>query len=216
MWLISISRILISQDHDEIYVTLAEYKVSYISYLKNRVDVDNKGFLVMTTYGPFVTINSKHMAWLGGILRVLLPYAATYEPRHELSPSRVPRTPSPVAKPPPAVDPLLAGREKAGEQHGKGQGQKAKKEPSPLNRKSEDGSTSSDGGVPIGKIGLPDRTSDGRGSSDPTLRPRMSLGSLKDIRYGEPVSAPAEQSTAQRGRQQPAPTDSGKGKKKRN
>jgi hypothetical protein len=223
IWLIIISRILISQDREEIYVTLAEYKENYINYLKNRVDVENKGFLVMTTYGSFVTENSNHMAWLGGILRVLLPYAATYQPPRELSPPRVPRTPSPVVSLPPAVTPPGANPGKAGKQREQGYGSKSKREPSPLDGKipkSVGNSTSSDGGVSlpesVGKIGLPIRTSASKErGGDPSLRPRMSLGSLKDIQYPKAASEPAEQSTAQHHRQQERGRDTKKGKQKK-
>jgi hypothetical protein len=196
--------------------------VNYISYLKNGADVENEGFLLMTTYGPFVTIDSQHMSWLGVILRDLLPYAATYQPPRELSPPRVPRTPSPVEPPPLATNPRLAGPEEGGKQRGEVHGLQSKRENSPLNPKSKGDSTSSDERVPVGRIRLPDRTSDGKGGNgDPSLRSRTSLGSLKDIQYGEAASTPAEQSTAQhqheqeRGRQQSAQTDSKKGKKKK-
>jgi hypothetical protein len=228
VWLISISRILISQDHEQIYVTLAEYQVTYIRYLKKQVDFENAPFLLMTTYGPFMTTESGNMGWLGAILRVLLPYAATHRPRRDLSPSHVPRTPSPVGIQATAVNPLLAGAGKGGKQREEGQDLKSKREPSPLKRTDGD-STSSDGGGPVSKIDLPNPTSDGKKKGgDPTLRPRMSLGSLRDIQYNKAASEPAEQSTSrapseqERGRQPPQigsqkgmQKDTSKGKKKK-
>jgi hypothetical protein len=78
------SRVLLAQDREEIYVTIAEYTLYYLDYLQNlnpEADFHNPYFLKMRTYGPFLTTSSKHMAWLGATLRILLPYAARWPSR---------------------------------------------------------------------------------------------------------------------------------------
>jgi hypothetical protein len=221
MWLIRISRVLISQDHDEMYVTIAEYKANYIGYLKNQVEFENAGFLLMTTYGPFMTTNSGHMAWLGAILRVLLPYAATYRPRRQLSPSQVPRTPSPAERPPSAKRGSSAEQaERARGRRGESHGQQPKQERSPLDRGSEGRSSTSSGSTrDVGKIELPDRTVEGKERIRAhTSGPRRPLSPFQDIPSGGPASGTTKQSITQYQSEQgesPRPqTDSKKGKTK--
>lgn len=88
-----LSRVLLSQDRHEIYVTLAEYTKNYVLYLQDEVHFKEAGFLRMQVYGPFKTNNRGHMSWLGAILRTMLPYAAEYRPSQPLSASKL-RTPS--------------------------------------------------------------------------------------------------------------------------
>jgi hypothetical protein len=85
------SRVLISQNHSEIYVTIAEYDKSYPGYLYKKIAFEQAGFLKMHRFGPFEIQSKSNMEKLGGLLRVLLEYATTFEP-----PSP---TPSPPSKP---------------------------------------------------------------------------------------------------------------------
>ena len=80
-------------------MTIANYTAKYVDYLQNKVKFEDADFLRMNMYGPFHTTDSGHVAWLGAILRKLLPYAATYRPSRQLSPSQLPRTPSPPTVP---------------------------------------------------------------------------------------------------------------------
>lgn len=62
-------RLLISQDHNEIYLNVAEFDWKYVEYIqgKRRPDASNC-FLKMREYGPFRLNESGHMKWLGKIL----------------------------------------------------------------------------------------------------------------------------------------------------
>lgn len=92
---ISYSRILISQDHNEIYVTIAEYERAYLKYLCNKVPFEQAGYLTMHRFGPFMTQVKSNMEKLGGFLKVLLPYAEAFKAP----------TPSPSPSPPrPPID----------------------------------------------------------------------------------------------------------------
>lgn len=74
------SRVLISQDHTEIYVTIAEHDRSYSGYLYEEVSFEDAGFLKMHRFGPFYIHSKSNMERLGGLLKVLLPYAVSFEP----------------------------------------------------------------------------------------------------------------------------------------
>jgi hypothetical protein len=71
------SRVLISQDCDEIHVTIAEYTHVYWQYLVCQLDdVTEAPFLKMHRFGPFSTKDPKHMKILPSILKIMLPYVA--------------------------------------------------------------------------------------------------------------------------------------------
>lgn len=80
-------------------MTIAEYTMDYVLYLRDEKSIEQAGFLRMNMFGPFVTRESAAMSSLGAILRIMLPYAADYRPRLQLSPSKL-RTPSPRPAPP--------------------------------------------------------------------------------------------------------------------
>lgn len=87
--LIDFRRLLISQDHEELYITIAEYEDSYLHYLQGRNSLEDSGFLTMNRFGPFRINRSLHMNFFGGIMKVLIPYAAKYAPQQK-SPSPEP------------------------------------------------------------------------------------------------------------------------------
>ncbi|RAK98449.1 uncharacterized protein BO80DRAFT_361507 [Aspergillus ibericus CBS 121593] len=70
-------RLIISQDRQEIYISLAEYNADYITYLLTG-EVRNNPFLVMRQFGPWNTNSSGAMAELGPILLALTLYAEHY------------------------------------------------------------------------------------------------------------------------------------------
>ena len=58
-------RMLISQDKDEVWITLAEFDASYVEYICNgTIPKGDKGFLEMQELGPFPTENRKYMDYL--------------------------------------------------------------------------------------------------------------------------------------------------------
>ncbi|RAK98447.1 uncharacterized protein BO80DRAFT_427291 [Aspergillus ibericus CBS 121593] len=70
-------RLIISQDRQQIYISLAEYNDDYITYLQTG-GVHNNPFLVMHQFGPWDTNNSSAMAELGPILLALTLKAQYY------------------------------------------------------------------------------------------------------------------------------------------
>lgn len=60
------SRLMISQDQQEIYVTIARYDDDYVSYL--RQEQANESFLEMTDYGPFSVKESLQMKVLSRLM----------------------------------------------------------------------------------------------------------------------------------------------------
>ena len=55
-----------SQDQQEIFVTLARYDDDYVSYLfQERA---KESLLEMTDYGPFNVLNAVHMKYLGRLV----------------------------------------------------------------------------------------------------------------------------------------------------
>jgi hypothetical protein len=73
------SRVLISQDRHQIFLTIAEYPLKYIDYLRNKkgVNIDDKDFaLLMKMFGYFDTRVAAHMELLGVLVKVILSHAA--------------------------------------------------------------------------------------------------------------------------------------------
>lgn len=63
------SRLLISQDRHEIYLSFAEYQEEYVKYLTNtQRRKATPAFLTMHQYGPWDTQNAFHMRDIGKIL----------------------------------------------------------------------------------------------------------------------------------------------------
>ena len=56
------SLVFISQDREEIYVTIAEYMTKYMGYRKKQIVFEDAEFLRMNTCGPFRTRDSQNMA----------------------------------------------------------------------------------------------------------------------------------------------------------
>ena len=71
------SHLIVSQDRQEIYISLAEYENDYITYLQTG-GIHNNPFLVMHQFGPWDTNNPKAMAELGPILLALTLKAQNY------------------------------------------------------------------------------------------------------------------------------------------
>lgn len=59
----SLRRLLVSQDRDEIYLTWASYNDDYVKYLTDPTFDGSLGwpFLEMNEIGPFMTRNHRHM-----------------------------------------------------------------------------------------------------------------------------------------------------------
>lgn len=63
------SRLHVSQDRNEIYITIAEYGQNYLHYLKNTLRRgQDPGFLTMRQFGPWNTETLTDMTRLGPIL----------------------------------------------------------------------------------------------------------------------------------------------------
>lgn len=67
------SRVLISQDRDEIFITLAEYKDQYLDYLRGKPATD-EAFLRMWLFGPYRIKSAHHMESFGSEISELLSY----------------------------------------------------------------------------------------------------------------------------------------------
>lgn len=76
------TRLIISQDHEDIYLTFAEYPEAYKAYITgNRDALDKPGhgpFLVMNQYGPWRTSIKRHMEHLGPIILAFTIYQSLY------------------------------------------------------------------------------------------------------------------------------------------
>lgn len=69
MLLTTLSRLHISQDRHEIFITFAEYDESYIQYLNNTLPSKSpRPFLKMCEFGPWNTMVRSDMEDIGGIL----------------------------------------------------------------------------------------------------------------------------------------------------
>lgn len=65
------SRLLVSQDRHQIFVTLAQFDSDYVNYIRDNVPGDRPtrlSFLQMKEYGPFGIDSSSHMDALGQLL----------------------------------------------------------------------------------------------------------------------------------------------------
>ena len=60
-------RALVSQDHQEIYLTFAEYDEQYVEYIRDEHLTTKKShsFLTMNEFGPLYINNHQHMMRLG-------------------------------------------------------------------------------------------------------------------------------------------------------
>ena len=67
------SRTLISQDRDQIFITLAQYKGEYLDYLQGK-PATNEAFLRMLLFGPYNTFVPHHMESFGNEISELLAY----------------------------------------------------------------------------------------------------------------------------------------------
>lgn len=76
--LIDCSRILISQNHTEMYIIIAEYEDSYRQYLRNKTPLNSSGFLYMNRFGPFTTTSCSDVDMLSCVLRTLFVHATGY------------------------------------------------------------------------------------------------------------------------------------------
>jgi hypothetical protein len=72
------SRVLLSQDRNEIFFTIAEYTDEYVDYLhqRNNVAIDDDFYLSMCMFGPFLITNGDHMKKLAPLIKVVLTHAA--------------------------------------------------------------------------------------------------------------------------------------------
>ncbi|KAI0534255.1 hypothetical protein GGR58DRAFT_505465 [Xylaria digitata] len=61
------SRVLVSQDHNEIYIIIAKFDADYVDYICGN-SFETTSFLNMQAYGPFRTDDFKHMCSLGNLL----------------------------------------------------------------------------------------------------------------------------------------------------
>jgi hypothetical protein len=67
--LTSLSRLHVSQDRHQIFITFAEYDGSYIQYLNNTLRPNSpRPFLKMYEFGPWNTMNRGDMENVGSIL----------------------------------------------------------------------------------------------------------------------------------------------------
>lgn len=85
------SRILISQDRDQIFITLAQYKGDYLDYLQGK-PATSEAFLRMFLFGPYNTFVPHHMESFGNEISELLTYAGAsaveaFERRSEVEPN---------------------------------------------------------------------------------------------------------------------------------
>ncbi|KAF5233430.1 hypothetical protein FANTH_12546 [Fusarium anthophilum] len=64
------TRLLVSQDHGEIYLIIASFNAEYVEYICARSvrRATKDSFLEMNEYGPFFVKDPKHMKQLGTIL----------------------------------------------------------------------------------------------------------------------------------------------------
>lgn len=70
------SRIHLSQDRDEIFITVAEYDSDYIAYLtKKSADQSPPSLLTMHQLGPWNVRSQSDMSQLGPILLAITLYA---------------------------------------------------------------------------------------------------------------------------------------------
>ncbi|RWQ93454.1 hypothetical protein C8Q69DRAFT_324315 [Paecilomyces variotii] len=54
--------VIISQDHNKLYITFSSYHDDYLCYLKDEnADITKDTYLCLQTYGPFLTFSKKHM-----------------------------------------------------------------------------------------------------------------------------------------------------------
>ncbi|KAH8427081.1 uncharacterized protein LDX57_004799 [Aspergillus melleus] len=71
-----LSRVHVSQNRHEIFITIAEYDSGYVSYLKTKpADDEPPSFMTMHQYGPWNTESAGDMRKLGPILLALTLYA---------------------------------------------------------------------------------------------------------------------------------------------
>ena len=71
-------------------MTLAEYAIGYIEYLKNpQVDIANAPFLVMHTFGPFPILDAEMIENLAATLHIMIPYATKETMRSIESPGQL-------------------------------------------------------------------------------------------------------------------------------
>jgi hypothetical protein len=61
--LVSLRRLLVAQDRDEIYLVWASYDASYVDYLEQKPTSGNV-FMIMNEIGPFKTQHDAHMRQL--------------------------------------------------------------------------------------------------------------------------------------------------------
>lgn len=65
-----LSRLLISQDCFEIYLTVASYDSDYVKYLQGneQATLGEPSFMIMKQYGPWDIKNYRHMDQLGALI----------------------------------------------------------------------------------------------------------------------------------------------------
>jgi hypothetical protein len=85
------SRVHVSQDRHQIFITFAEYDSSYVKYLNNKLPPNSaRPFLRMYEFGPWNTMVRSDMEGLGGILlaipcaRILMPIWANHPPESSI------------------------------------------------------------------------------------------------------------------------------------
>jgi hypothetical protein len=61
--LVSLRRLLVAQDRDEIYLVWASYDASYVDYLEQKPTSGNV-FMIMNEIGPFKPQHDAHMRQL--------------------------------------------------------------------------------------------------------------------------------------------------------
>jgi hypothetical protein len=75
------------------YLTIAEYNDGYLRYLQNKIPLEEADYLTMHRFGPFNIDQVSHLDLLGGVLRILIPYASSHPPTAK---SRSPSPPRPI------------------------------------------------------------------------------------------------------------------------
>ncbi|KKZ63207.1 hypothetical protein EMCG_02412 [[Emmonsia] crescens] len=65
-------RVMICQDHDEIYIIFATYGWKYVEYIRDEIDPDDgRSFLTMHEFGPFHPSYKGNIERLGSVIVAL-------------------------------------------------------------------------------------------------------------------------------------------------
>lgn len=79
-------RLLISQDHHEIWIVIAQYDQPYLDYIHNKpTPAEEMSFMTMTEYGPFLMYDKLHME---SFAVFILAFALSFSDSQPHSPAR--------------------------------------------------------------------------------------------------------------------------------